>query len=59
MMILRMMFYHDSSGKSFKQRLCHQVVEAEALKVEAYAIQKLLLPYPWLLRSFSNSTACC
>ena len=35
MVISRMLFYHDLSGKSFKQKLCHQVVEAEALKVEA------------------------
>ena len=34
-------------SKNFKQKLRHQVVEAEALRVEAEAIQKLPLPHPW------------
>ena len=49
-------FYFNLSGKSFcqnilrlknfKPKLRHQVVEA--LRMEAEAIQKLLLPHPWL-----------
>ena len=41
------LFYFDSPGKNFKAKLRHQVVEAEALRVEAEAVQKLLLPHPW------------
>ena len=52
-MIMTMLFYYDISGKkicqkilrsnNFKQNLRHQVVEAEALRVEAEAIVKLPL----------------
>ena len=60
-MMIKMLFYLDLSGKNFcrkflnpknfKQKLRHQVVEAEAveaeaLRVEAEAIQKLPLPQP-------------
>ena len=43
--LIKMLFYLDLSGKNLraknlKQKLRHQVVEAEALKVEAEAIQK-------------------
>ena len=31
---------------NFKQKLRHQVVEAEAIKVEVETIQKLTLPHP-------------
>ena len=34
--------------KNFKQKLCHQVVEVEALRVEVEAIRALLLPHPAL-----------
>ena len=33
--------------KIFKQKLRHQVVEAEALRVKVEAIQKLPLPHIW------------
>ena len=33
--------------KKFRQKLRHQVVEGEALRVEAEAIQKLPLLHPW------------
>ena len=44
--LIKMLFYLDLSGKNLraknlKQKLHHQVVEAEALKVEAEAIQKI------------------
>ena len=59
-MMIIMLFYLDLSGKNFcqkilrsknfKQKLRHQVVEAEAveaeaLRLEAEAIQKLPLPH--------------
>ena len=57
-MMTTMLFYFDLSGKkicqkilkskNFEQKLRHQVVEAEVLRVEAEAIQKLPLPHLWL-----------
>ena len=57
-MIITMLFYLDLSGKNFlqkilrsknsEQKLRHQVMEAEALRMEAEAIQKLPIPHPWL-----------
>ena len=54
-MKITMLFYHDLAeknlfqkflrSKNFKQKLCHQVVEAEALREEAEAIQKLPLSH--------------
>ena len=44
-------FFLIFRSKNFKQKLHHQVVEAveaEALRVEAEAIQKLPLPHPCL-----------
>ena len=46
-----MLFYLDLTGKiffqkNFQQKLRHRVVEAETLRVEAKAIQKLPLPHP-------------
>ena len=53
-MMITKLFYFDLSGKifcekllrskNFRQKLRHQV--AEALRVEAEVIQKLLLPHP-------------
>ena len=55
-MMITMLFYLDLSekkfcqnilkSKNFEQKLPDQVVEAEALRVEAEAIQKLPLPHP-------------
>ena len=55
-MMITILFYLESSGKkilpkilrskNFKQKLCHQVVEAEALRVEAEAFQKSPLSHP-------------
>ena len=55
-MMITELFYFDISkknfcqkiirSKNFKQKFRHQVVEAEALRVEAEAIQKLPLPHP-------------
>ena len=59
-MMITMLFYLDLSGKkicqkilrskNFEQKLRHQVKrwKAEALRVEAEAIQKLPLPHTWL-----------
>ena len=54
-MMVTMLFYLDLTGKQFwqkilisknsNQKLRHQEVEAEALRVEAEAIQNLPLPY--------------
>ena len=33
--------------KNSNQKLHHEVVEAEALRMEAEAIQKMPLPHPW------------
>ena len=56
-MMITKLFYFDLIGKSFcqkilrsknfKQKLRHQVMEAEALKVEAEAIQNFPLPLSW------------
>ena len=56
-MMITMPFYLDLFGKNFcqellrpknfRQKLRHQVVEAEALRVEAEPFQKLPLPHPW------------
>ena len=44
-MMITMLFYLEKTlPKNFKQKL-HQVVEAEVLKVEAEAIQKMPLPH--------------
>ena len=39
--------------KNFKQKLRHQVVEAEALRVEV--VQKLPLLHPWFIRLATGS----
>ena len=56
-MMITIPFYLDLFGKNFcqellrpknfRQKLRHQVVEAEALRVEAEPFQKLPLPHPW------------
>ena len=39
-------FCEKYQDKNLKKKFCHDVVEAEAIKVEAEAIQKLALPHP-------------
>ena len=47
-MMIAKLFHFDLSGKNFKQKLRHQVEEAEALRVDAEAIKKLSLPHSCL-----------